>query len=877
MLTGFRRTLADRYFSWTRKGSEIHPASTWLSYVSIVLLSLFLLLMVAFVIYGGLHIGPRATTQWILGVVIAVILEYCILMPLKIAVKSTALSSIVYSDIVEIFNILESKAKMILLRKSGVMNNIHSFIHHYNPACRAAREFPKMDISRLLMLLNDNDFPSASGLTYRKHVPLYMLPFQFITALFLTLFCLLNVKLQDAFIDIFVTLAFSGVLLGLAYINGYKIAVAFGIIFAIVIVIALVCLVQYRRNQSRIAIISKQCEIPDAVEIDLQFKPKAQPTLAESISAAFRKRLKTVYVVDDDFDNEHDEVEVANEAVKNGSIGGSFGWGNLTRSSPLKKSTKQKSHTHKRHLQSIEEINEREALSPHPLNPYIADPVNDPFLQLTEGGKIKSTSMSGTDTQQIMKQSTTHSYQPTHVAMKDEEEKAELSLWVDVDGYEKRRVPVELPEVPIGSISKLGEGPSVLKRSPDSKRKKRKDRVGKYESQAQLDPLLGGSQVSYAASQLTTPKRTSPSSRVLEPIARLEDKFNSAASAALSPAREFYSPIPGISTSVVGHSNEDMQFNVGFTPSVGGFNASRLMTPMQVTQPSMSLAQDSRSRHDVRDMAIRNELGNWNVLGSVDYFYRGSGQNESADRYSEIQRNKLQSIDSTPVNHVPRSRGENVQVVDKTVAGWRGNRIRPSSPPPPVDRPPSPSGGMYIGEEAWGEASVVSTGIVRTISPEAKYATRNRNQLQQGVGQSTRVAQVQGNRVISTSSRSRIAVAFPDNSTPLNMQSSLASAAAMRPTSASPNLATPGPVRPFSVVNTPATLVSQSQILPGTAISGLRPNSAAVTRTNPRQLNASSSLVEVQTPMNGVNRPQTAQHSRLPSSKPQGYHSRGYI
>lgn len=42
--------------------------------------------------------------------------------------------------------------------------HIHSLIQHFNPACRAARAFPWLPSSRILIALSDHDLPIAHRL-----------------------------------------------------------------------------------------------------------------------------------------------------------------------------------------------------------------------------------------------------------------------------------------------------------------------------------------------------------------------------------------------------------------------------------------------------------------------------------------------------------------------------------------------------------------------------------------------------------------------------------------------------------------------------------------------------------------------------------------
>ena len=50
---------------------------------------------------------------------------------------------------------------MSLRRYVGLMSHANALIHHFDPACRAARAFPELPVSRLLISLNDFDLPAA--------------------------------------------------------------------------------------------------------------------------------------------------------------------------------------------------------------------------------------------------------------------------------------------------------------------------------------------------------------------------------------------------------------------------------------------------------------------------------------------------------------------------------------------------------------------------------------------------------------------------------------------------------------------------------------------------------------------------------------------
>ena len=56
-------------------------------------------------------------------------------------------------------HVLKNRFVVLMNRKVGCMRDSHAMIQHLNPACRAARLFPQLPISRLIISLNDYDVP----------------------------------------------------------------------------------------------------------------------------------------------------------------------------------------------------------------------------------------------------------------------------------------------------------------------------------------------------------------------------------------------------------------------------------------------------------------------------------------------------------------------------------------------------------------------------------------------------------------------------------------------------------------------------------------------------------------------------------------------
>ena len=63
-------------------------------------------------------------------------------------------------------------------RQKGVIRDSNSLIQHFNPACRVARAFPSLPISRFLMILNDYDVPYFNQFNHSKQSIPTILPIQ---------------------------------------------------------------------------------------------------------------------------------------------------------------------------------------------------------------------------------------------------------------------------------------------------------------------------------------------------------------------------------------------------------------------------------------------------------------------------------------------------------------------------------------------------------------------------------------------------------------------------------------------------------------------------------------------------------------------------
>lgn len=100
----------------------------------------------------GLSLGHRSTTAIIWGAVISIILDNIIFQPIFIWFRIVFLFSFSRLHLATVIYTLRHRAKFLLARNASFMKITRSLIQRVNPACRAARTFPELPISRLVRI-----------------------------------------------------------------------------------------------------------------------------------------------------------------------------------------------------------------------------------------------------------------------------------------------------------------------------------------------------------------------------------------------------------------------------------------------------------------------------------------------------------------------------------------------------------------------------------------------------------------------------------------------------------------------------------------------------------------------------------------------------
>jgi hypothetical protein len=154
ILSDYHQSIAGRFFSVFIKGTvDGEIESSKLSLVCVVLLPCYMVFMALYVFLFGVSIGPRASRMWLINVCVTFLHSLLIIRPITIWAKALSLSSIVRVDIHTLHDHLEKIARIVMNRQVGYMKYANCRIQHVNAACRAARHYPKLTVSRFLMTL----------------------------------------------------------------------------------------------------------------------------------------------------------------------------------------------------------------------------------------------------------------------------------------------------------------------------------------------------------------------------------------------------------------------------------------------------------------------------------------------------------------------------------------------------------------------------------------------------------------------------------------------------------------------------------------------------------------------------------------------------
>merc|ERR1711871_1844851 len=215
---GHHKAIAHRYMMGSFESLKYAYFRAMRKLLFLALLPAMLLLLLYITYVMQMSLASRSTALWTYIMVIAFIQEVALLQPLKILMRWTVINGVVSADIRKTVFDFRDRSRIILIRKSGVMRDSNALVQHFNPACRAARMFPELPISRVLMTVSDFDVPTQppKSLLMRLQAALFTVAMAA---------ALLPVSLQDPLFEIIYILIINGVMLGLYLYSTINLAV----------------------------------------------------------------------------------------------------------------------------------------------------------------------------------------------------------------------------------------------------------------------------------------------------------------------------------------------------------------------------------------------------------------------------------------------------------------------------------------------------------------------------------------------------------------------------------------------------------------------------------------------------------------------------
>jgi hypothetical protein len=298
---------------------------------SLALLSLLYVLLHFFgstfmVIYTNeFNLTTNSAILWMITLLFSLIQYYCFIEVMIIIIKYVIITQYLVGGLFfEITNMLAMRTKLILMRSSGLMRNAHSLVQHFNPACRVARLYPTLPLSRLLISINDVDirnlstfeslsssaFSSSSWNMKRIIATICFLPFAY-----------MPYKIGEIFMLILILALWNGITLSFYYLW-----VCYHIIFIIILsllLLLIVIILIYKYIHQYIKYRSEEYQIDDEIKKvffdskQLTFKP-----LTKKFKIALKgNNFKKVYIDKNDDDYISSLPNDINDNIKNNSSG----------------------------------------------------------------------------------------------------------------------------------------------------------------------------------------------------------------------------------------------------------------------------------------------------------------------------------------------------------------------------------------------------------------------------------------------------------------------------------------------------------------------------------------------------------------------------
>jgi hypothetical protein len=157
LFSGHEKHVARRFFLGRKEIKERSYSEMYEQCFGLLMLPASFALMVYFINDSREYLGSRSGDLWLLVALTVFLQKLFFVEPARTWLTWMVLFAGVEAQARDYCESLSKRARLILGRRTGVVQNYNDVIQHFNPACRAARMFPALPISRLLLSINDSD------------------------------------------------------------------------------------------------------------------------------------------------------------------------------------------------------------------------------------------------------------------------------------------------------------------------------------------------------------------------------------------------------------------------------------------------------------------------------------------------------------------------------------------------------------------------------------------------------------------------------------------------------------------------------------------------------------------------------------------------
>ena len=290
-LTGYKHAVATKYF-FDYEELDSDDRKRFVKAISVIVLPSYLLFCLFYIFLYGIQLGPAATNLWLISLAIDISQDVIFLQPLLVLINFTLLSFAIKDEVEQVHALIVKRVRFLMRRTRGVLSNQSELLQHFNPACRAARRFPHLMVSRLLISLKDYDFPTSITLnSLRRRKSNTMLKVFFVvlgavgTALVILLAFLPGI-LQETMMNLLVSGAFEYAFITIAKLDTTTLILLLVAVIFIIVAIFVYELYLYRKMGAIHRQMDQEESVKEVVEANAYLPSMVQPdsTVAKSHS-----------------------------------------------------------------------------------------------------------------------------------------------------------------------------------------------------------------------------------------------------------------------------------------------------------------------------------------------------------------------------------------------------------------------------------------------------------------------------------------------------------------------------------------------------------------------------------------------------------------